>query len=61
MRSHKCTCRRSLEIVCEPPGGYRVFADDLDDLWAEPTTGRWQGGSKALSCPRIVLRQRYAV
>ena len=47
--------------VCEPPGGHRVPADDLDDLWAEPTTGGWQGRSEALSRLRITLGRGYVV
>jgi predicted transcriptional regulator with HTH domain len=32
-----------LPDVCEPSGGYWVLADDLDALWAKPTTAGWQG------------------
>ena len=46
-----------LVYVCKSPGGYWVLADEIDVLWAEPTTGRQHGGPEVLNHPCVMLRE----
>jgi len=38
-----------------------MLVDELEVLWAKPTTGRWYGRSEVLSHLHVALREGYAV
>ena len=46
--------------VREPSGGHRMFADEINVVWAEPTAARWQGRSEVLGHLCVILGEGYA-
>jgi hypothetical protein len=61
LQRNLATLIHPLPDVCEPSGGYRVFADDLDVLWAKPTTGRRKEWSEVLNHLRVTPRDGHTV